>query len=281
MKRNGQMNGSRKARAYTLVELLVAVAILVIMMGFLFQFVIGAQRIWSASEKKVSNFDSAQIALDVIETDLHNMQYSNEAGRTMPFYVWKKSADEVAIAFFADYKSSNSGNDETKVGTYPVIYYYRKDAGADAKGVLYRIALDDKGIKFNSSNGGGTKTVDRLWYLYGADYTTNSDFFGAFIKTAFSESSEDDARANLSKYDVLAEDIESFDVSVLLGNSNDSSDTPVADKTFDPAASDTERFKRYAPTRPKVVKLDMKIDNNKDDNDKSVTANSFTKVIFL
>ena len=103
MKKSRLTNDCGKSRAYTLVELLVAVAILVIMMGFLFQFVIGAQRIWSASEKKASAFDTAQIAMDVIETDLHNMQYASDddaPGRTMPFYLWKPSDNKKVLAFF-------------------------------------------------------------------------------------------------------------------------------------------------------------------------------------
>ncbi len=269
--KNDMMNCGR-ARAYTLVELLVAVAILVMMMGFLFEFVIGAQRIWSASEKKANSFDTAQIALDVIETDLHNMQFSNESGRTMPFYLWKKSATEIVLAFFADYKSSNSGDDEAKVGTYPVIYYYIKDSSNH--GNLYRIALDGD-VRFNiATSGGGNKTItlSRLWFLYGADYTNNTDFFGTFVKEAFDSSYSEE---NLQEFDVLAEDIESFDVDVLLGNSTDQGN-------FAPNASAENCAKRYAPSRPIVVKLQMKIDTNHDDNKGDViTSNTFTKVIFL
>ena len=40
--------------------------------------------------------------------------------------------------------------------------------------------------------------------------------------------------------------------------------------------------KRYAASRPKIVKLQMKIDSNHDKNKGgTVTTNSFTKVIFL
>ena len=276
MKKSRLTNDCGKARAYTLVELLVAVAILVIMMGFLFQFIIGAQRIWRASENKASSFDTAQVAMDVIETDLHNMQYANDAeapGRTMPFYLWKKSADEIVMAFYADYKSSNYGaGDETKVGTYPVIYYYFKD-GANP-GNLYRIALDGD-INFNFANASGANkpvTVSNLWYLYGAAYTTNTDFFSTLITNAFGGTYTEE---NLKEFDVLAENIESFEVDALLGNKADQDD-------FNPSAPNATREKRYAASKPKVVKLQMKIDSNHDENKGGmVTTNSFTKVIFL
>ena len=276
MKKSRLTNDCGKARAYTLVELLVAVAILVIMMGFLFEFIIGAQRIWRASESKATSFDTAQVAMDVIETDLHNMQYANDAdapGRTMPFYLWKKSANEIVMAFYADYKSSNfsAADDETKVGTYPVIYYYFKDG--TNPGNLYRIALDGN-ISFNFANSnGGSKpiTVSNLWYLYGAEYTATNDFFSSLIKNAFGSTYTEE---NLKEFDVLAENIESFDVDALLGNKTDQ------DK-FNPNET-TLTEKRYAASRPKIVKLQMKIDSNHDDNKGGmVTTNSFTKVIFL
>ncbi len=281
MKKSRLTNDCGKARAYTLVELLVAVAILVIMMGFLFEFIIGAQRIWRASESKATAFDTAQVAMDVIETDLHNMQYANDAdapGRTMPFYLWKKSANEIVMAFYADYKSSSYGaGDETKVGTYPVIYYYFKEtATADnpnPSGNLYRIALDGD-ISFNFANSNGTPkpiTVSNLWYLYGAEYTATNDFFSSLIKNAFGSTYTEE---NLKEFDVLAENIESFDVDALLGNKTDQ------DKFNPNEATLTE--KRYAASRPKIVKLQMKIDSNHDENKGGmVTTNSFTKVIFL
>ena len=46
------MNKSR--HNFTLLEILVAVAVLVIMMSFLFQFVISAQRVWAASTARTA-----------------------------------------------------------------------------------------------------------------------------------------------------------------------------------------------------------------------------------
>jgi len=64
---------SRQQWNFTLVELMVAMAILVIMMGFLFQFVNGARRIWTASASTAEAFDDAQIVLQVMENDLKHL----------------------------------------------------------------------------------------------------------------------------------------------------------------------------------------------------------------
>ena len=61
----------------------------------------------------------------------------------------------------------------------------------------------------------------------------------------------------------------------LLGNSTDQGN-------FNPSANMANCAKRYAPSRPKVVKIQMKIDSNHDENKGEMeTTNSFTKVIFL
>ena len=64
---------SKQRWNFTLVELMVAMAILVIMMGFLFQFVNGARRIWTASASTAEAFDDAQIVLQVMENDLKHL----------------------------------------------------------------------------------------------------------------------------------------------------------------------------------------------------------------
>lgn len=252
-----------RTRAYTLVELLVAVAILVLMMGFLFEFIIGAQRIWSASEKKANAFDTAQVALDVIETDLHNMRYLDEAGRRLPFYI-KKNDNVTVLAFYADYTSSNPGAGSLNVGTYPVIYYYTNNS-------LYRIALDGN-VHFKAelkTSVPRTIHMTNLWYLYGSDKNSN-DYFGKFLDFAF-ENGTAFSESNLDQFDMLGENITSFDVVALFSTN--------AENT---SCNNSISGGYYSQSSPVVMKLQLKVDNNSDKNMESAeTTNSFTKVIFL
>ena len=114
-----------RKRHFTLVELMVAMGVLVIMMGFLFQFTIGAQRIWNASSRQTISFSTAQVVMDVLNDDLQNMRYSNDAYETMPFYV-RKDGDDLTMCFFTDSPSSPGfGNGVVHIyqaGTYTVIY---------------------------------------------------------------------------------------------------------------------------------------------------------------
>jgi len=104
------------------VEIMVAMAILVIMMGFLFQFVIGAQRIWSASESTSTTFDQAQIALQLLENDLQSVSYANDEeypGHSIPMGVERASGNLLSNKLFmVAPDSSASGN----AGTYLVMY---------------------------------------------------------------------------------------------------------------------------------------------------------------
>jgi type II secretory pathway component PulJ len=55
-----------------LVELLAAMAVLVVMMFLLFQFIAGAQRAWSAATSSQEVYEKARIALDLITRDLQS-----------------------------------------------------------------------------------------------------------------------------------------------------------------------------------------------------------------
>lgn len=67
-----------RCRRYTLLEVLAAVAVLVVMMGFLFQFTIGAQRIWTSTTVRTNMSGEADGIFAVLEEDLTNIFISGE-----------------------------------------------------------------------------------------------------------------------------------------------------------------------------------------------------------
>ena len=70
-------------RHFTLLEILVAVGILVIMMLFLFQLTIGAQRLWSASTARTSMAEQANAIFTILEEDMSQMLFSTETDLEM------------------------------------------------------------------------------------------------------------------------------------------------------------------------------------------------------
>ena len=260
-------------RYFTLVELMVAMGVLVIMMGFLFQFTIGAQRIWNASSKQTTSFSSAQVLMDVLNDDLQNMRYSNEEGETLPFYLYKeKDSDgikKVTLAFYADFTSSTgiqASKTESQVGSYPVIYYFERGTSAAPWMKVHRCALDRDSYSLTNNN---TKTLSNpelyLWRLCGADFSNGADYFNQ-LKETLLESSE-----SLKLFDVLADNVHSFDVKVFFDSDCD----------FDPFSSDANKAKRYASVKPTAIKLQFELDSDNNQQTGEETKYSFSKVIFL
>ena len=169
-------NRTAKKRAFTLVEIMVTMAILVVMMSFLFQYVIGAQRIFTSSNRQAVLFDDAQIVLGLMENDLQNMVVSNEPGREIPMFYNNGSYTDadgnsktyhiLMMVTSGESTKPNNSEEETLVGYYLVIYCYCEE---DEK--LYRVAIDNKDALDIT---GGVKP----WDFFGLDYIgsgTNSE----------------------------------------------------------------------------------------------------------
>lgn len=115
---------------FTLVELLVGMAILLLMMGFLFQFVSGAQRIWLGSSRQAALYDQAQMFFSFLEEDLHGMLFKNETewpGQGVPFYLDATAAHTLNSLFFISRQSAELGSPPNNIEyceAYPVIYSY-------------------------------------------------------------------------------------------------------------------------------------------------------------
>ena len=158
-------NRTAKKRAFTLVEIMVTMAILVVMMSFLFQYVIGAQRIFTSSNRQAVLFDDAQIVLGLMENDLQNMVVSNEPGREIPMFYEKgtfssKTYHILMMVTSGESTKLDNSEEETLVGYYLVIYCYCEE---DEK--LYRVAIETVGflrVGFcRRRNGCRTECLDR------------------------------------------------------------------------------------------------------------------------
>lgn len=135
------MNKSR--HNFTLLEILVAVAVLVIMMSFLFQFVISAQRVWAASTARTYMADQANAVFQVMAEDFNQMVTVKEDENPDAEMGWLcdpspkdlNPGNLKQLFFFA------SDRDEADGAYYGVMYYYEpydKDH-SDKTGKLYRI----------------------------------------------------------------------------------------------------------------------------------------------
>lgn len=69
------MRKTRQKSKFTLVELIVAMAVFSILLLLMLQFFSGAQRIWNGMEKRNEIYAGARIAMDLMTTQLQNLFY--------------------------------------------------------------------------------------------------------------------------------------------------------------------------------------------------------------
>lgn len=81
---------------FTLVELIVAMAVFSILLLLMLQFFSGAQRIWNGMEKRNEIYANARIAMDLMTAQLQNTFYTN-AG--IPFVIVAPDTDDSKIYF--------------------------------------------------------------------------------------------------------------------------------------------------------------------------------------
>ena len=85
-----------KKSRFTLVELLVSMAVLVVILGFILQFFAGSQRLWTSMEQRNNIYADARVAMDIMTTMLQNSFYS-EGG--IPFSINRTNAYRHKIYF--------------------------------------------------------------------------------------------------------------------------------------------------------------------------------------
>jgi len=127
-----------KNKRFTLVEVMVSLAILVIMMGFLFEFVIGAQKVWSANKRMSKLFSKAQIAFQWMEYDLKNAVYQSDVEcprKLIPFYLPNDLGSESIFMVVADEPVNSTGQYFTS------LLYSIKDESSISTGSVNKLKI--------------------------------------------------------------------------------------------------------------------------------------------
>lgn len=261
---------THRLHRFTLVEIMVTLAIIVVMMGFLFHFVIGAQRIWSATSKGSEMFEEAQIILQVLESDLKGMvcelAEDNPSG-AFPVTFTRSASGELQELFFmssqsavnVDLPTTPPPTDEEKltprVGVYPVYY------------------------KLVSVTGSGNPPFKLYRGVFDRTFGTTDPFFAVGIENKANLGTEllaylqaaDAADSKLTIYDVLSENVETLKV------------------TFYPERAGTNGFLDIVPISAKIeLKLrqsqneaERKAAELNPEKEKDVDKRVFSKIVFL
>ncbi|MBP5671076.1 MAG: prepilin-type N-terminal cleavage/methylation domain-containing protein [Victivallales bacterium] len=258
----------KRHRAFTLVEIMVTMAILVVMMGFLFQFVLGAQRIWSATAKDTEMFEQAQIIFNVMESDLKNMICevpdenpdggmqvyldTEDAGDGDDGYRLVKMCFMTSYASEAEEKNDNSEIDNNltkRTGVYPVCYQLVSIPGSDNPPFrLYRYNFD-RIVKKNGTSG----TELNPFFAYAADSSSFGDDLKDYQKGALLGDEKDELR------ELISEEIETLKVQVF------------------PKKMDGNLLTK----KPISVKLTVKLRQKEQNSQKTPEMRTFTKIVFV
>ena len=91
-------NSNTRRRAFTLIELIVSLALFAGVMALLMQYFSSAQRVWMNSSAKSEMFENARVALDLIENDLMCSYYSYGHDSTKLFFYPQGSQKQFGVA---------------------------------------------------------------------------------------------------------------------------------------------------------------------------------------
>ena len=233
MKTNDNGRARRGAMAFTLVEIMVAVGMLMLIMSFLFQFVLGSQRLWSASDHTGQVFDNAQLVMDMLGQDVRNLQYANQIGHSRPFYYADQGLSTVTFEgkalpasktkMFMFITQANEAADSQKTTLYPVIYIYVGDTCDDPEPLiqsiaftLFRVVLarhDATGSPGTGDDGGLSATdLTNIRQFPLIDYTTTLTSDAAATNNTMKDDLVSAIRSlQLTEEDILMEDVSGFD----------------------------------------------------------------------
>lgn len=136
----------RRASRFTLVELLVSMAVFSVLLLVSMMVVGSAQKLWTRSVQKNSTFAGARVTMEFIASRVQTIVYADE----MPFGIYKKDKkDDNHALFFATamkmdrYKSNGEALD--KYGMRFIGFQLYSGSVDDFKGKLYMLIYADEG----------------------------------------------------------------------------------------------------------------------------------------
>lgn len=133
--------GLKKRRnSFTLVELLVAMGVLILIFGFVLQFFVGSQKVWTSMAQRNRIYADARVAMDVMTTMLQNSFYSDGG---IPFYIDRNSntsGDEAHKIYFATKSRLNLPGD----GDLKYVSFQRASTSGEQNPLMISIFCDEE-----------------------------------------------------------------------------------------------------------------------------------------
>ncbi len=178
------MKNIRK-NAFTLVEVLVAVAVLVIMMTFIFQYTASAQRLWAANTARTEMSAQADTLFSLLEQDLTHMyvvQKDEEIDAQAGWYCKTLGGDFEDFCLFTEDPDPESTGANAHATVYPVRYHFEPGTPGDiykeGRGKLYRYVEEKRRWdKVAEKFGDNARGMDLTWYYDDTDTPADQEDF--------------------------------------------------------------------------------------------------------
>ncbi len=119
-------------RCFTLIELMVSMAVLAVMMLMLFGFLVATQRAWSLSETTGRIYENARIAFDIVERDLLSSTVCAVPGEEIGFYVGAPNPDDSGDCLHACFVASHEPIEDNRCRLVEISYRYHHDPNVPA-----------------------------------------------------------------------------------------------------------------------------------------------------
>ena len=156
-------------RHFTLVELMAAMVVLVIMMGFLFKFITSSQDLWSASERNSRVYENAQIFFELVDRDLGGAMVNDIPGQEISFWIGNPDDDFLTMV-------STMPPPDKSVPDVCEVHYKLFPTSSSTIFVLKRAVVAQK--KWNNSDP-PVLVLDPGWDFYGQD-TASTAWIGTY-----------------------------------------------------------------------------------------------------
>ena len=152
---------------YTLIEVLVAVAVLALMMSFLFQFTSGAQRIWTATNANTDITSNADAIFALLDEDLTQMIVDADAGMS-----YTNSGGDFGFYAISGRRGgvkAGGGDSVNEIGSLVYVQYHYDSADS----LLYRVqkSAADNDLYSNTDN---TELKTGVTTFANTDYTADT-----------------------------------------------------------------------------------------------------------
>lgn len=263
-----------QSRHFTLLEILVAIAVLVVMMGFIFQFINSALKIWSASKSTSEIFDQAQLVFDMLEHDLQNLHFVSDQdypGHAIPMGGYNKA--NPTNKFFLVTQASS---DTDQVGTYLVMYAWTADS-SESTGELERYIFNAP--LSNTSNNTSNEPQNNPHFFYGCA--------PPFVSQESNDDPIEDVLENLEEVGsyggVIASGLQSLKIETKFDDSDDFENLtdPQHESYFFNKAPRLFRITLTLYDAAAIQQLPRGVDDDVLKQKKAETARRFSKIIFL